>query len=189
MYRYYCTLRPAAPGTIPKENLVSIQNFDTRQQFHFCKAWAIVTYSEPLDKRTLDAYDLSENKPEPDEYITLESVDYLVFFHGTEAEQETEERKKERNKKKLHRLYDFVLNGDIDYIYTVGKEENGYKHFYILHKSAKYENGLQYTAGMIKDGEFLYMTYDSHITDFNKFLDEFHHGDVGKVYYSELETA
>ena len=127
--------------------------------------------------------------PKQDNFITLENVDYLVFFHGTEAEQETEEQKKERNKSKLHGLYDMVLSGELDYVYTVSETENGFTPFYILHKSAKYEDGLQYTAGMLKDGNFLYMTYASHITDFKKFLDEFHHGDGKKVFYSELETA
>ena len=60
--------------------------------------------------------------PKQDDFITLESVDYLVFFHGTEAEQETEEQKKERNKSKLHGLYNMVLSGNLDYVYTIRQQ-------------------------------------------------------------------
>ena len=187
MYKYYCTGRPAIPGTIPKENLVSIQNFDTRQQFHFCKAWAIVTYSEPLDKRTLDAYDLSENKPEPDQYIELEKIDPVIFFRGTEKEQAAEEKKEERNKKWLKALYKETLSGNIDYFYTRKETANGYENYKVIHKSAKYKDGLQLTALSFLNSEFSYMTYDVLIADFKRLESELCITG-GKIYFGNLET-
>jgi hypothetical protein len=187
MYKYYCTGRPAMPGTIPKENLVSIQNLDTRQQFHFCKAWAIVTYSEPLDKRTLNAYELSENKPEPDQFIELEKIDPIVFFRGTEKEQAAEEKKEERNKKWLKALYKETLSGNIDYFYTRKETANGYENFKVIHKSAKYKDGLQLTALSFLNGEFAYMTYDVLIADFKRLESELCITG-GKIYFGNLET-
>ena len=124
------------------------------------------------------------------DYITLEKIDPVIFFRGTEEQQAAEEVKAERNDRDLYMLYNLVLNGGIAYAYTITAHSNGNKSFYILHQSAKYADGLQYTAGTMDDnGNLLYMTYDCHITDFNKFLDEFHHGDGKRVYFSELETV
>ena len=124
------------------------------------------------------------------DYITLEEIDPVIFFRGAEEQQAAEEIKAERNDRDLYMLYNLVLNGGIAYAYTITTHSNGNKSFYILHQSAKYADGLQYTAGtMDGNGELLYMTYDCHITDFRKYQREFHHGDGNRIYFGNLETA
>ena len=172
-YIYYCTRRPAAPGTIPTRNLLDIENFSERQQFAFCKAWSRVTYSEPLTPETLRQYELAENKPEEDEYISLEKVNSLVFFHGTEEEQEREERKERHNEGVLRSIYRYILDGDLQAAYFKHEPnpDNGRQLVYILHRSAKY-NRLQFTCVMFENDEFLYMCGDHKVIDFNDFLQE-----------------
>lgn len=59
-YRYYLTLRPAMPGTVPTKNLVAVFNFDERK---FVKdagreVWGYVKYSEPLTDKQIYDYEL-----------------------------------------------------------------------------------------------------------------------------------
>jgi hypothetical protein len=172
-YIYYCTRRPAAPGTIPTKNLLDIENFSERQQFAFCKAWSRVTYSEPLTPETLRQYELAENKPEPDEYITLKKVNALVYFHGTEAEQNREDLKERRNEILLRNLYEAIEAEHLQALYFKHKPnpDNGRQLVYILHRSAKY-NRLQFTCVMFENDEFLYMCGDHEVIDFTDFLQE-----------------
>ena len=185
-YIYYCTRRPAAPGTIPTKNLIQIENFNERTTFAFCKAWSRVTYSEPLTPETLRQYELAENKPEEDEYITLEKVNSLVFFHGTEEEQAREEKKERHNEGVLRSIYRYILDGDLQATYFKHEPnpDNGRQLVYILHRSAKY-NKLQFTCVMFENDEFLYMCGDHKVIDFNDFLQEanFAGSNGSNVYY------
>lgn len=185
-YIYYCTRRPAAPGTIPTKNLLDIENFSERQQFAFCKAWSRVTYSEPLTPETLSQYELAENKPEEDEHITLKRVNALVYFHGTEAEQNREDLKERRNEILLRNLYEAIEAENLQALYFKHKPnpDNGRQLVYILHRSAKYNN-LQFTCVMFENDEFLYMCGDHEVIDFNDFLREANYaGSNGSnVYY------
>ena len=182
---YYCTRRPAAPGTIPTKNLIQIENFNKRTVLAFCEAWARVTYSEPLTPETLTEYELSDNTPEEDNFVQLEKVNALVFFKGTEEAQEEEERKENRNKNYLKCLYNNLLRGSIDYFYSVSDQINGYQTIYICHRSAKYSD-LQLTAVTLKGGVFAYMTFDCEISDFKKLEREIPHNGK-KIYYASLD--
>ena len=184
-YIYYCTRRPAAPGTIPTKNLIQIENFNKRTVLAFCEAWARVTYSEPLTPETLTEYELSDNTPEEDNFVQLEKVNALVFFKGTETEKAEEERKEERNKNDLQSLYTALLDGLIDYFYSVSDQCNGYQTIYICHPSAKYDTP-QLTALKLKDGVFVYMVYDCEISDFKKLRQEMPHNGK-KIYYASLD--
>lgn len=172
-YVYYCLRRPASPGTIPTKNLLDIENFSERQQFAFCKVWSRVTYSEPLTPETLRQYELSENKPEEDKHITLKKVNALVYFHGTEAEQNREDLKERRNEILLRNLYEAIEAEHLQALYFKHKPnpDNGRQLVYILHRSAKYKR-LQFTCVMFEAGDFLYMCGDHEVIDFNDFLRE-----------------
>lgn len=61
-YRYWLTLRPAMPGTIPTKNLDRIENYDYRR---FDKdagreVWGYVEYKTPLSDKEVFDYDLME---------------------------------------------------------------------------------------------------------------------------------
>ena len=120
-----------------------------------------------------------------DKFIHLEKVNALIFFKGTETQQAEEERKEERNEKKLQTLYNSIIAGTIQALYIrQGKHSNGMELYYILHPSAKYDC-LQCTAVMFKDNDFLYMCGDHKTPDFDDFLKEsaFYGMDGKKVYY------
>lgn len=60
MYRYYLTLRPAIPRTVPTKNLSEINNYDKR---HFDEnagrdVWGYVEYTEPLSNKEVWEYEL-----------------------------------------------------------------------------------------------------------------------------------
>ena len=184
-YIYYTTLRPASPGTIPREGLVSIEHFEHRTQLAFCKAWSRVTYSEPLTPETLTKYELSDNTPEEDDFIQLEKIDPLIIFKGNASQREAEERKEERNESDLHSLYTALIDGLIDYFYTVSDQRNGYQTIFICHPSSKYDTP-QLTAVTLINGLFAHMTYDCQITDFRKLCQELPHNGR-KVFYSSLD--
>lgn len=184
-YVYYCLRRPASPGTIPTKNLIQIENFSERQQFAFCKAWSRVTYSEPLTPEILRQYELSDNTPEEDDFLQLEKIDPLIIFKGNASQREAEERKEERNESDLHSLYTALIDGLIDYFYTVSDQRNGYQTIFICHHSAKYDVP-QLTAVTLIDGSFAHMTYDCQITDFRKLCQELPHNGL-KIYYASLD--
>lgn len=181
---YYCTRRPAAPGTIPDKNLLEIENFPERMQFAFCKAWSRVTYSEPLTPEILRQYELNDNTPETDDFLQLEKVDPLIIFKGNASQREAEERKEERNENDLKSLYSALLDGSIDYFYSVSEQRNGYQTIFICHHSAKYDTP-QLTAVTLINGLFAHMTYDCQITDFRKLCQELPHNGK-KIYYAIL---
>ena len=184
-YVYYCTRRPAAPGTIPTKNLIQIENFNKRTTFAFYEAWARVTYSEPLTPETLTEYELSDNTPEEDDFIQLEKIDPLIIFKGNASQREAEERKEERNESDLKSLFEAFQDGLIDYFYSVSEQRNGYQTIYICHPSAKYDTP-QLTALKLKDGVFVYMVYDCEISDFKKLRQEMPHNGK-KIYYASLD--
>ena len=172
-YIYYTTLRPASPGTIPEDGLTKIEHFEHRTQLAFCKAWSKCTYSEPIRPEVLKAYDMHDNKPDPDQFYKLSKVNALVFFHGTEEEQAQEEKKERHNEGVLKSIYRYILGGDLQAAYFKHKPnpDNGRHLVYILHRSAKYNN-LQFTCVMFENDEFLYMCGDHEVIDFNDFLQE-----------------
>ena len=63
-YRYWLTLRPAMPGTIPTDNLVWINNFDSRtyEEEVGREVWGYVEYSRRLPDMKVVNYELIEAK-------------------------------------------------------------------------------------------------------------------------------
>lgn len=61
-YKYWLTLRPAMPGTIPTDNLVWINNFDSRtyEEEVGREVWGYVEYSRRLPDRKVANYELIE---------------------------------------------------------------------------------------------------------------------------------
>lgn len=59
-YRYWLTLRPAMPGTVPSRNLEKIENFDSRtcNEDAGREVWGYVEYSEPLTDKQIFDYEL-----------------------------------------------------------------------------------------------------------------------------------
>lgn len=58
LYRYYCRMRPPAPGAIPKRNLkdavaahINIVGFDRHM-------WGFADYTEPLTDEEIEEYEL-----------------------------------------------------------------------------------------------------------------------------------
>lgn len=58
LYRYYCKMRPPAPGAVPKRNLYA----SITAHFPFAGSdrhmWGIVDYTEPLTEEEIDYYEL-----------------------------------------------------------------------------------------------------------------------------------
>lgn len=59
-YRYWLTLRPAMPGTVPTRNLENIENFDRRVYDEGAgrDVWGYVEYSKPLTDEQISEYEL-----------------------------------------------------------------------------------------------------------------------------------
>lgn len=59
-YRYWLTLRPAMPGTVPTKNLERIENFGSRAYSEEAgrEVWGCVEYSEPLTDKQVAEYEL-----------------------------------------------------------------------------------------------------------------------------------
>ncbi len=57
-FKYYSTLRPVAPGTFPKHDVVDIVNFETRREVNGIKAWGYIEYSKPLSEAECIEYEL-----------------------------------------------------------------------------------------------------------------------------------
>jgi hypothetical protein len=68
-HRYWLTLRPAMPGTVPTKNLEHIENYDRRvfDESAGREVWGYVEYSEPLTEDQMFDYDLVKGKEESDE--------------------------------------------------------------------------------------------------------------------------
>lgn len=62
MYKYYSILRPIAPLTYPKENLISFKNYDKKTFIESINraAWGELIYSEKLSEKALKEYELLE---------------------------------------------------------------------------------------------------------------------------------
>ena len=60
MHRYYLTLRPAMPGTVPTKNLSEMNNYDKRQFDENAgrDVWGYVEYTEPLSNKEVWEYEL-----------------------------------------------------------------------------------------------------------------------------------
>ena len=61
-YKYWLTLRPAMPGTVPTRKLKGINNFDIRTYMEEVgrEVWGYVEYSEPLSEGEVANYELIE---------------------------------------------------------------------------------------------------------------------------------
>lgn len=61
-YRYWLTLRPAMPGTIPTKNLHRIENYDYRRFDDAAgrNVWGYVVYTAPLSENEIAGYELME---------------------------------------------------------------------------------------------------------------------------------
>lgn len=59
-YRYWLTLRPPMPGTVPKRNLEHITSFGKRTYRHEVnrEIWGYADYSEPLTDKEIEEYEL-----------------------------------------------------------------------------------------------------------------------------------
>ena len=59
-YRYWLTLRPAMPVTIPTKNLDRIENFDNRRFAEEAgrEVWGYVDYTVPLSDKEIWEYEL-----------------------------------------------------------------------------------------------------------------------------------
>lgn len=70
LYRYYCPMRPVAPGTVPiKHEITDYENFVDRQYIPEIgrEAWGWVEYSEPLPDTEIAEYELIEGSGEHNE--------------------------------------------------------------------------------------------------------------------------
>ncbi|PSL10166.1 hypothetical protein EI53_01228 [Fusobacterium naviforme] len=64
MTRYYSIMRPVGPGTFPKDGVVMIQNYDSRQYVEEIgrEAWGCIDYTRELDKKEAESYELVKAK-------------------------------------------------------------------------------------------------------------------------------
>lgn len=62
LYRYYAKARPISIGTVPVENVVNFQNYDTRTYDENAKreVWGYIEYSEPLSEGEICDFELIE---------------------------------------------------------------------------------------------------------------------------------
>lgn len=60
MYRYYSKMRPVAPGTFPRGDVLEIRNFDARTYIPAleCSAWGYIDYKAPLTEKAAAEYEL-----------------------------------------------------------------------------------------------------------------------------------
>lgn len=64
VWRYYCRFRPPMLGAIPRQGLVRVACYDTRQ--NICGgAWGFAEYDRPLTAQEIDQYELSESQNNP----------------------------------------------------------------------------------------------------------------------------
>ena len=183
---YYTIRRPAGIGAVPLRGIKNIETFRERKEFDFCQAWSKVEYDRELSKEELRAYEMDDNTPKTSEYVDLIPYDPVLIFHGTEEEIKNTRKKEERNLQTLSALYQGVLSGDIDYIFTTANyTRNGQIDSYVhaLTHSGKYHDGLQLTSMKFTNGEYVYMTCDSHIRNQEDFFREFGTTPGKRIYY------
>ncbi len=72
--RYYSTLRPIGPGTLPNEDWTHVQNFDQRTFVPAIgrEAWGYVDYDTPLTEKEADDYDLVPGKRSNETFQNVE---------------------------------------------------------------------------------------------------------------------
>lgn len=70
VYRYYCKYRPPMPGTIPRQGLVRIGEYDTPQNVSTAigSAWGFAEYDRPLTNEEVYQYELAASPNNPLEY-------------------------------------------------------------------------------------------------------------------------
>lgn len=61
-YTYYLISRQAGPGTVPKEGIVSVDNYDRRKQVDAVgrRVWGRITYDRQLSEDEKKRFDLTE---------------------------------------------------------------------------------------------------------------------------------
>lgn len=70
LYRYYCPMRPVAPGAVPRSReIFDFKNFIDRQYISDIgmEAWGWVEYYEPLSDTEIAEYELIEGIGEHNE--------------------------------------------------------------------------------------------------------------------------
>ena len=63
LYRYYCPMRPVAPGAVPRaREIIDFKHFVDRQYIPEIgrEAWGWMEYSEPLSDTEIAEYELIE---------------------------------------------------------------------------------------------------------------------------------
>ena len=94
--------------------------------------------------------------------IQLEKVNHLVFFKGTEQEQEEAEAAEARNAEKLKTVFESVQDESVICAVIFGSiaPETSRRLFHVLHRSAKYES-LQFTTGLLENDSFMWFSSDT----------------------------
>lgn len=68
VYRYYCRYRPPVPGSIPREGLTHVADFDYPQSFNGITAHGWAEYNRELTPKEIDDYELTASPNNPLEY-------------------------------------------------------------------------------------------------------------------------
>ena len=58
LYRYYCKMRPPAPGAVPKRNLYAAVAEHIHIAGHDRHMWGLADYTAPLTDEEIDLYEL-----------------------------------------------------------------------------------------------------------------------------------
>ena len=60
MYSYFMTQRPPMPGAMPRDGLVDIEEYDSREYRYeiMREAWAKLVYSRELTRQEMSDYEL-----------------------------------------------------------------------------------------------------------------------------------
>lgn len=58
LYRYYCRMRPPAPGAIPKRNLYAAEAVHIIIPGYDRHMWGYADYTEPLTDEEIEEYEL-----------------------------------------------------------------------------------------------------------------------------------
>lgn len=78
-YKYYWLYRPLGPGSIPKQNLIEIQNFDQQTYIEYIDhdVWGYAVYSQELSESDIKNYELCDSRNR--KYYKLEYIDSKRF--------------------------------------------------------------------------------------------------------------
>jgi hypothetical protein len=58
LYRYYCKMRPPAPGAVPKRNLHAAEAMHVNLPGYPRHMWGFADYTEPLTDEEIEEYEL-----------------------------------------------------------------------------------------------------------------------------------